>query len=277
MGDFNQVEFGSDKLSLKRVYERIDRALSSKEWFTMFPDTGIKHYPIQISDHAPIELDLNLTKNISKKPYKLDAWVFFYEECLCIIKDAWRLRVWDSPAFQVARKLSGVHQCVRRWALDKRHEWRAKWDEFDVDLEKGIDAAICEGDDTLYTTVNERVREFSKVAAVFWRQKAKLRWVVDGDTCTKYFFNWVKGRAGRNFILGVKDGSGEWIYEPECVGKQFYDSFFSLYNPSDNNEDDSRAQLMDEVLRGFTKTVTNDDCDALNRPFTAQEVRTAVF
>ncbi|XP_074266133.1 uncharacterized protein LOC141588599 [Silene latifolia] len=219
MGNFNQVEFGSDKLSMnprpitgaidfnilrihnqlvdipfkgprytwcnnregpKRVYERIDRALGSKEWFTVFPDTGIKHYPIQISDHAPIELDLNLTKNISKKPYKLDAWVFSYEECICITKDVWRLRVRGSPAFQVARKLSGVRHHIHRWALDKRLEWREKWDEFDLELEKGMDAAISDGNDALYTTVNDGVREFSKAAAVFWRQRAKLKWMIDG-------------------------------------------------------------------------------------------------
>ncbi|XP_074291821.1 uncharacterized protein LOC141618626 [Silene latifolia] len=112
VGDFNQVEFESDKLSAnkrvisgaydfnlwrvsielvdipfkglrftwcnnrkgdKRVYERIDRALGSKDWFSLFPNTGIKYYPIQNSDHAPIELDLNLVQNVSKKPYKMDA------------------------------------------------------------------------------------------------------------------------------------------------------------------------------------------------------------
>ncbi|XP_074301407.1 uncharacterized protein LOC141632794 [Silene latifolia] len=121
MGDFNQVEYASDKLSRntgtisgtldfnnwrisnelvdnpfkgprftwcnnrkvdKRVYERIDRALGSKDWFTIFPNTGIKQDPIQISDHAPIELYLNLTWNVSKKSYKIDAWVFSHEECL---------------------------------------------------------------------------------------------------------------------------------------------------------------------------------------------------
>ncbi|XP_074265776.1 uncharacterized protein LOC141588221 [Silene latifolia] len=126
VGDFNQVEYGSDKLSLNKrtisgaydfnewrisnelvdipfkgprftwcnnrkgakwVYERIDRALGSKDWFALFPNTGIKHYPIQISDHAPIEIDLNLTRNTCRKPYKLDAWVLIHEDCLTLIKD----------------------------------------------------------------------------------------------------------------------------------------------------------------------------------------------
>ncbi|XP_074270738.1 uncharacterized protein LOC141594631 [Silene latifolia] len=194
-----------------RVYERIDRAIGSKDWFALFPNTGIKHYPIQISDHAPIELDLHLTRNMSKKPYKIDAWVFTHEECISIIKDAWRFHFWRTSSFQIARKLSRVRQQVKRWALDKRCKWKQKWDNFDIELERGMDLAVREGDDSYYSKTNEMVCEFARAAAVFWRQQAKLKWMVEGDTCTKYFFNWVKGRAGRNFILGVKDHEGQWI------------------------------------------------------------------
>ncbi|XP_074288232.1 uncharacterized protein LOC141613398 [Silene latifolia] len=37
------------------------------------------------------------------------------------------------------------------------------------------------------------------------------------------------------------------------------------------------GQLMEDVLSGVCKRVYSDDCDGLSRPFTAQEVRTAVF
>ncbi|XP_074288207.1 uncharacterized protein LOC141613375 [Silene latifolia] len=121
VGDINQVDFSCDKLSSsekpiegaeefnqwkirnelvdipykgprftwcnnrkreKRVYERLDKAMGSKEWLSLFPDTGIKHYPIQISDHAPIEVDLNLIRSDGKRPFKIDAWALDFEECL---------------------------------------------------------------------------------------------------------------------------------------------------------------------------------------------------
>ncbi|XP_074290191.1 uncharacterized protein LOC141616929 [Silene latifolia] len=282
LGDFNQVEFGSDKLSLntrsisgavefnhwkinnqlvdipfkgprftwcnnrkgsKRVYERLDRALGSKDWLMLFPETGIKHYPIQISDHAPIELDLHLTRNKSNKPYKVDAWVLEYDECICIIQDVWKRHVRGSPAFKVARILSMVRQEVRHWALDKTLEWHQKWDNFDLELEKGMDAAINDGDDAVYTRANDNVREFAKAAAVFWRQRVKLKWMIEGDTCTKYFFNWVKGRAGRNFILGIKNGNESWIYEPDLDGDMFHESFYNLFNPPNDTDEDYIGSL----------------------------------
>ncbi|XP_074295711.1 uncharacterized protein LOC141623507 [Silene latifolia] len=280
MGDFNQVEFQSDKLSMntrtisgaydfniwritnqlvdipfkgprytwcnnrkgvKRMYERIDRALGSKEWFSLFPNTEIKHYPIQISDHAPIELDLQLTKNNSQKPYKLDACVLSYDECVTLIKEIWQQRVWGTPTFRVARKLSRVRQQVKKWALDKRLEWKQKWDDFDDTLEKGMEVGIKDGNEELYTKAND------------------------------------EGRASRNFILGVKDPAGNWIYDYGQVGNMFYDTFFTLYNPELHVDNDTWRQLTDAFLRGFQKTVSSDDGDMLNRPYMAKEVRTAVF
>ncbi|XP_074297766.1 uncharacterized protein LOC141628538 [Silene latifolia] len=180
VGEFNQVEYTCDKLSSnkskipgayefsnwkirnelldipfkgprftwcnnrkgdKRVYERIDKALGSKDWFTFFPETGIKHFPIQISDHAPIEVDLNLTKNSCKKPYKIDAWALEYPECLT----------------RVVRKLSGVRQAVKRWSMDKREEWLGKWDDFDKRLEEGMELACGGGPHNSHDNANANV------------------------------------------------------------------------------------------------------------------------
>ncbi|XP_074301170.1 uncharacterized protein LOC141632526 [Silene latifolia] len=252
VGDFNQVEYRCDKLSLsqrpiggvdefclwkirnelldipfkgpcftwcnnrkgeKRVYERIDKAFGSKDWFTIFPHTGIKHYPIQISDHAPIEIDLNLVAMSGNRPYKIDAWVLDHEDCMEKIRVDWKRSNRGLPAYQVTRKLSRIRTSVKRWTLDKRAEWRMKWDEFDQRLEHGMTLATTGNGDEEYIRVNEEVTEFAKATAAFWRQRAKIKWMVDGDTCTKFFFNWVKGRAGRNHIHGIKDLDGVWHYE----------------------------------------------------------------
>ncbi|XP_074262939.1 uncharacterized protein LOC141585787 [Silene latifolia] len=224
VGDFNQVDYGCDKLSInknyirgacdfnnwklrnelldipfkgprftwcnnrkgeKRVYEWIDKALGSKGWFTIFLETGIKHYPIQISDHAPIEVDLNLTKNNSKKPYKLDAWVLDYSDCIQVIKEVWSINDVGSPAFRVVRKLARVRQSVKKRALDKRNDWSGKWDDFDKVLEHGIELATTGGGEEVYNQVNEKVRDFATAAAIYWKQRAKLKWMVVEDTLPK--------------------------------------------------------------------------------------------
>ncbi|XP_074288111.1 uncharacterized protein LOC141613274 [Silene latifolia] len=129
----------------QRIYERLDKALGSKDWLMHFPNTGIKHYPLQLSDHAPIELDLQLTGSGGKRPYKMDAWVLDHEECLNGIRVAWNQVVVGSPAFIVVRKLARVRTTAKKWALDKKGEWRKVWDDFDKKLEDGMNLDVSGG------------------------------------------------------------------------------------------------------------------------------------
>ncbi|XP_074300747.1 uncharacterized protein LOC141632060 [Silene latifolia] len=179
----------------KRVYERIDKALGSKGWFTIFPETSIKHYPIQISDHAPIEVDLNLTKNNGKKPYKLDAWVLDYPDCIQVIKEVWNINDVGSPTFRVVRKLARVRQSVKKWTLDKLNDWSMKWDDFDKRLEHGIELAI--------------------------------------------------------------SGGGEEEYNQHSQGSSCYP--------------------YTDIPKNIRRRVSNDDADVLGKPFSAKEIRRAVF
>ncbi|XP_074318337.1 uncharacterized protein LOC141655145 [Silene latifolia] len=316
VGDFNQVEYRCDKLSLsqraiggaddfnlwkirnelldilfkgprftwcnnrkgeKRVYERIDKAYGSKDWFTFFPNTGIKHYPIQISDHAPIEVDLNLVDAKGSRPYKLDAWVLEHEECMEKIRNEWRRTVIGSPAYQVNRKLARIRTCAKHWALDKRAEWRMKWEEFDQKLEQGMSLAIAGNGDEEYSAVNEEVTEFARAAAAFWKQRAKVKWMVDGDTCTKYFFNWVKGRAGRNHIHGIKGSDGIWYYDMDHIRNEFQNTFMDLFLSSNGNVEWRDHSAFEDLLQPLEHSLSQDDMDRLCRPFTTKEVRTAVF
>ncbi|KAK9683646.1 hypothetical protein RND81_10G155900 [Saponaria officinalis] len=161
IGDFNQVDFTWDKLSTntgkikgadtfidwcreqnlseipykglkytwcnnmsghKRVYERLDKAYVTENWFSIHHDTGIKHFPIQLSDHAPIEVDTNLVRDKRSRPYKLEAWNFEYEECLTLIKHQRSINFKGSANFTLMRKLGNVRKALKTWSLDKKQE-----------------------------------------------------------------------------------------------------------------------------------------------------------
>ncbi|XP_074318766.1 uncharacterized protein LOC141655593 [Silene latifolia] len=249
--------------------------MGSKDWLSLFPDTGLKHYPIQISDHAPIEVDLNLTCMAGKRHFKLDAWALDFEECLDKVRLVWGATDGGSPAYRLTRKLTRVRSCVKKWTLDKKAEWNAKWDDFDRQLEQGIYIACNGGGEEEYMRVNEELRAYA--AAKFWKQRAKIKWTVEGDTCTKFFFIWVKGRAGRNFIHGIKGEDGQWKYEEEVVSGAFQSSYMDLFRASSNGVSSRESTELDRIIGQLKFQVTQDEADRLSRPFTAKEICGAVF
>ncbi|XP_074313566.1 uncharacterized protein LOC141648748 [Silene latifolia] len=152
--------------------------------------------------------------------------------------------------------------------------------------------AINTGNSDLAVQVNNEVTEFARASALYWKQRAKMNWAVEGDTCTKFFFNWVKGCAGRNFILGIKDTLGIWSYDPVCIGNLFYNHFYAIYNPvsddtattssdthiaSSSSFDFPRLVEHDVLFHQVRSIVKEDDLDFLTKTFTAKDVRRAVF
>ncbi|XP_074277325.1 uncharacterized protein LOC141600966 [Silene latifolia] len=203
--------------------------------------------------------------------------IMLNDKAFGIDRSAWTAVDSGSPAFRVARKLARVRGSVKKWTLDKKAEWQEKWDEFDRKLEQGINTACMGGGEEEYTRVHEELQAFAAAAAVYWKQRAKVKWTVEGDTCTKFFFNWVKGRAGRNLIHGLRGEDGQWRYDDELVGSEFQRFYMNLYQSSRNGGAPRDTTGIEYALSHVQRRVAHDEADRLSRPFTAKEVRTAVF
>ncbi|XP_074305542.1 uncharacterized protein LOC141640759 [Silene latifolia] len=240
----------NSRIGKKRVYERIDKALGSKDWFFTFPNTGVFHHPIQISDHALIEIDLCLT----------DA-----RECRVIILNSWKYFFVGSPVICVVRKIAKVRDDIKRWVLDKRKEWRRKWEDFDEKLIDTMVIAITDGNELPNIIANEELKEFAKAVALFWRQRAKLKWCMDGDTCNKFFFNLVKGWAGTIFIFGVKEENGQWMFG----GRSFNWVPRALKSPG---PDGILAALFQKYWYVVKEDITEAVMSALNSGFILNEL-----
>lgn len=49
-----------------------------------------------------------------------------------------------------------------------------------------------------------KAMEIAKKKASYWKQQAKVKWDVEGNICSKFFFNWVKERKSRNRLSALK-------------------------------------------------------------------------
>ncbi|XP_074277008.1 uncharacterized protein LOC141600665 [Silene latifolia] len=199
-----------------------------------------------------VRIDSSESSSYSVNGAVADAGVDTFDGFAEGIRVAWNFVVVGFPAYQVARKLARVRTTTKKWALDKKDEWRKVWDDFEKKLKEGINVDVTGRGDEVYTRANEEVKAFASANAILWKQRAKMRWIVDGDTCTKFYFNWLKGRKGRNYIHGLKGDNGD-VVEWRTVAS------------------------FDWILAHVKRSVSNDDADHLIKPFTAKEVSGAVF
>ncbi|XP_074288168.1 uncharacterized protein LOC141613333 [Silene latifolia] len=241
-GDFNKVDYQEDKWggSKGRIPGAALFNKGKAEHLLMdIPYKGPRFTWCNKREYHSVVLE-RLDKGYGSRPYRMEAWNLDYEECIRLVHNEWTEPVLGSATVRMICKLSRARNCMRLCSISKRKEWNKKWSDFDDNLVEGLHEIETKGVTRTFTTAYASQVEYAKVSAKYWKQRAKMKWNTEGDTCSKYFFNWVKGRADRNYIAGIKIDNGEWNFDSE-----------EFLSPNDR--------------------------DALGIRFTPKEVRTAVF
>ncbi|XP_021740814.1 uncharacterized protein LOC110707087 [Chenopodium quinoa] len=210
IGDFNQVEYSSDKVGGSKfiagqnefkdwkldiglldipfsgpeftwtnghnngdpTFERLDKAYATHNWLLDHPDAFLLHQPILFSDHVAVILQENAIA-VHRKPYRIDNWCLLSKEVATIISLSWALECKGSPMFSISRKLEVLRSKLLRWCISHKKLWGINWKE----LHSSISPLAEQLDSKLYRILFLSVRDEQVVQAqtahIYWKQRAK--------------------------------------------------------------------------------------------------------
>ena len=103
----------------------------------------------------------------------------------------------------------------------------------------------------------------------FWLQRGRANWLMHGDHNTSFFHNVATDRKKRNNIKKLLDDSGIWREGKEL--KNHITDYFSKLFTSEVQHPNQ------EVLSLVRRRVTTEMNNALLAPYTAEDVRKALF
>lgn len=104
----------------------------------------------------------------------------------------------------------------------------------------------------------------------FWRQRAKVFWLIDEDLNTKFFHRSATNRKKKNQLKGLFDKDGQWCTtdsDIETIVLQYYSELFSTSLPTNINE---AVNLLPQII--------SEDMNAiLSKQLSVEEIRLALF
>lgn len=166
---------------LENIQERLDRGFTNAEWRIMFPNASIKHLPAIQSDHRPLLLELNPTIDNLPKPFKFESMWTLHPDTSYIITETWNRK----PQF--VSRLKNTKLALKEWnkrcfgniqsnikqlqTLINAHQEMPQTEEV-IHEEKGLQRTL----DLML-----------KNEEILWRDKAKARWIDEGDANTRFF------------------------------------------------------------------------------------------
>lgn len=116
--------------------------------------------------------------------------------------------------------------------------------------------------------IKQKYKNVVVLEEIKWRQKAKVKWLKEGDNNTKFFHRMTTARRNVNYISKMKIGNA-WVEDKGRI-KDHVDGFFKeLYNDSG---------IVRPKLEGLEFKMLSDKQRAwLERPITEVEVKNVIW
>lgn len=238
-----QYTWEKSKGSPNWVREKLDRAFASADWWHYFPICKLDVCHTITSDHEPIHLDL-MNANISKKEFR-----FKFENIWLKEKDfhADVSKFWEGlPSTHLLPKLISVSSFMSKWGRQFFHKFREK-----IKAQKEVINSFMNCTDDagikLYFEEKEKLHQLLLQEETYWKQRAKVFWLEEGDSNTKFFHATASMRKKMNHIPSLQNDASEFTsdHDEMCsIVKSYFIDIFSESNVMSDQNHTSEANII---------------------------------
>ncbi|XP_071740224.1 uncharacterized protein [Rutidosis leptorrhynchoides] len=246
----------------------------NKETIVSWGDISAISLDRHTSDHCPIILrDKN--EDFGPKPFKMfDVWLDS-KEVEKVITEAWKKPVYGTKLDCVFRdRLKNVKVALREWS-------KRKYGLIDVEIEtlKKETTVLELKADAGNITEEERVTRLNNRAqwlkkenekADMIRQKARIKWVAEGEDNTSFFHASIRRKNNNCNIRGLHT-DGIWNENPSEIKNAIYEFYGKIF-------EDKREQVPDysSMAALLFNRISTSDSQMLEEPFSDIELWDAI-
>ncbi|KAL8516097.1 hypothetical protein ACS0TY_014684 [Phlomoides rotata] len=189
------------------VEERLDRVMGNGCWHDLFPTSKLLSLVAPTSDHCPILFDMDLAVVHRKfKSFKFENKWFEERGLTEVVQRSWT----GFRDFDVDRRLLATSETLNVWGKHVHYAF--------INNKKDLESTIKrlqgrrDADSVMgYNTAKKKLVELLIREDIHWKQRAKIFWLKDGDTNTKFFHNMASMRRKKNRISKLRDVNGDWV------------------------------------------------------------------
>uniref|UniRef100_A0A803PH86 Reverse transcriptase domain-containing protein n=1 Tax=Cannabis sativa TaxID=3483 RepID=A0A803PH86_CANSA len=156
-------------------------------------------------------------------------------------------------------------------------EWRSQFGKLDSlirDLERRLDIIqrlpVGSREWTTERALRNSLNEARVRKEVYWKLRARVSWLKEGDKCSKFFFLSASIKGRRNAIECILNRENAWISKRELIGNEFMEFFQGIFSGSEFGSNPNCSELVKECL-------SSDDQAELIRKPSPEEIKNTLF
>ncbi|CAH9144348.1 unnamed protein product [Cuscuta epithymum] len=256
-----------------RVWRRLDRCLINNLCLDLFDSIQISHLNSSPSDHNPILIQCSSCISYGPRPFRFQNMWTTHHTFMETVQRSWNAQNHGGGMRGLVRKLQALKKDLRNWNLKT-------FGNIFADI-KCCEAEVLETEKTFEENPSSENREkWSQSRALlmskyklekkFWKQKANIKWLKEGDANTAFFHSFVKIRNKMQTITSINDSDGNLLTSSPDIGAAAVDFFKGLYSV----EPEVAA---DQILQFIPEIITEEDNIMLSSLPEEEEVKKAVW
>lgn len=278
--DLNDLGYLGDRFTWRNkregqqfTKERLDRGFANSKWQDLFPFHSVSHELALCSDPRPIVINMAkqmLHEQRKGKPFRNEVSWALREDCLHLIQEEWNKHT--LAPHKLALVTEGLQRCQEKlkiWAKANFGNTKRSINIKLAQLSKLQESHEGEKGDR-FRTLSNKVEGLLEEDNLKWKQRARQRWLQEGDKNTKYFHQCANQRKKTNSIQKIINDEREVLTKPEDIGTQFQ-KFYSKFFSTD------WLSGIQVCLQNMKAVVTDEMNSRLTKEFTAEEIKEAVF
>ncbi|KAL5561445.1 hypothetical protein UlMin_031192 [Ulmus minor] len=257
------------RIGRNRVNSRLDRGMANEEWWDLFPNASIELLPQTSSDHNPQVLSCFGQDCSIRRPFRFEAAWIEDQRSFWVVNHAWGSRTHPNPTTRLLNKCQATRAALSWWNKNQfgniQSNIKATREALAVSQLHLEDPGALERDRNLRLHLDKLL----KMEEIHWFQKSRLKWQLEGDRCTRFFFLTALTRRKFNRIDCIKDEAGNWLSSRDQIGEAFMQRFLSVYDNPEPVE-----ICLDNLI---SATMSDEQNNVLIRVPDEDEIRTTIF
>ncbi|KAL7616426.1 hypothetical protein Lser_V15G04034 [Lactuca serriola] len=241
----------------KGLLKKLERVMVNLKFLSDQPLAHVVFKPYRTFDHCPAILNTPNCKMRWKPSFRFVNFITNKEEFLPLVFQ--KLKLLKKHCRDLCNKYRGSGKKIKELRKDLGNK------QMEIDLNPLNDNYRKEHANILYE-YNVACNDEEKLLS----QRAKIKWLSDGDNNTKFFHSCLKSRNNRNRILMILDEDGRWIR-----GNAMKEKFVNHFNNFLGCEDITDLSLLNDDF--FQKKLDKRVALSMIRVVTDEEVMAAMF
>lgn len=205
------------------IQSRLDRAMANCSLFERFPAGRCEYLRFEGSDHRPIVVHFDVSREKRKGLFRFDRRLKDKPEIRQLVSLHWKKVTPET----VLEKISRIRYNIILWTHEQNLNSNRVIRLAQSELEEALSSST--PDPEVIATITATLEAAYKEEELYWRQRSRILWLHNGDKNTCFFHASTRGRRARNKISVLENSDGKAVYKEEEIVQEitsFYSQIF---------------------------------------------------